>query len=70
MSKAQWITLFVVAAVGYGLTLLDWGHAHGWEIVPGFYAIFGFVSCAVIIYGSKWLGKRFLQKREDYYRDD
>jgi len=70
MKPSRWIALIACAAIGYGLTLADWGHAHRWEIIPGFYSIFAFVGCAVIIYGSKWLGHRFLQKREDFYDDD
>ncbi|GAB4171269.1 MAG: hypothetical protein Tsb0017_03250 [Geothermobacteraceae bacterium] len=35
----------------------------GW---PGFYALFGFVSCVVIILVSKALGF-WLKRREDYY---
>lgn len=70
MSRKQWIALFACGVLGYGLTLTDWSHAHAWEYVPFFYSIFGFAGCAAIVYVSKWLGKRFLQKREDYYRDD
>jgi hypothetical protein len=70
MKRSQWIALFACAAIGYGLTLADQGHAHSWEIIPGFYSILAFVGSAVIIYGSIWLGRRFLQKREDFYDDD
>jgi hypothetical protein len=35
--------------------------------IPGFYAIFGFVGCVVIIYASKWFGRVFVQRDEDYY---
>jgi hypothetical protein len=35
---------------------------------PGLVAVFSFAGCAVIIVGSKWLGKRFIQRPEDYYR--
>lgn len=38
--------------------------------IPGFSAIFGFVSCVLIIVGSKALGKLWLQKKEDYYDRD
>lgn len=36
------------------------------EAVPGFYALFGFVSCVAIILVSKGLGY-LLKRREDYY---
>ncbi len=36
------------------------------ETIPGFYALFGFISCVVIILISKLLGF-VLKKSEDYY---
>ena len=38
------------------------------ETWPGFYAVFGFISCVVIILVSKLLGFA-LKKSEDYYDD-
>ncbi len=38
-----------------------------WDGVPGFSAVYGFVSCALIILASKFIGKRWLMKPEDYY---
>jgi len=35
--------------------------------IPGFWSIFGFSACVVIIIVSKWLGKNGLMKDEDYY---
>ena len=35
--------------------------------IPGFWSIFGFSACVVIIIVSKWLGKIGLMKDEDYY---
>ncbi len=35
--------------------------------LPAFYAVYGFISCALIIAVSKILGKVWLQKGEDYY---
>ncbi len=37
------------------------------ERIPGFWAIFGFVSCVVIIIVSKWYGHLGIMTREDYY---
>jgi hypothetical protein len=36
----------------------------------GFWSLFGFVSCVVIIFVSKWLGHMGIMKPEDYYGDD
>ena len=35
--------------------------------IPGFWSLFGFIACVVIIIVSKWLGKNGLVKDEDYY---
>ena len=35
--------------------------------IPGFWSLFGFSACVVIIIISKWLGKNGLMKDEDYY---
>ncbi|MFN4272179.1 MAG: hypothetical protein ACK4F5_05155 [Aliihoeflea sp.] len=40
-----------------------------WESVGGFGAIYGFISCTLIIVVSKALGKVFLNRPEDYYDD-
>ncbi len=36
---------------------------------PGFWAVFGFVGCVVIILVSKWFGHLGIMTREDYYED-
>ena len=35
--------------------------------IPGFWSLFGFISCALIIVVSKWLGHHWLMRDEDYY---
>ena len=35
--------------------------------IPGFWSLFGFTACVVIIIVSKWLGKNGLMKDEHYY---
>ncbi len=37
--------------------------------VPGFFALLGFLGCVAIILVSKWLGRYWLQRREDYYEE-
>ena len=34
---------------------------------PGFWAVFGFVACVVIIIASKWFGHAGIMQDEDYY---
>ena len=48
--------------------LLDKAKAHtAVENMPGFWSVFGFVSCVVIIFVSKWFGKLGITRQEDYY---
>lgn len=38
-----------------------WSRTVGWNL------LFGFVGCLVLIFGAKALGKRVVQRPEDYY---
>lgn len=38
-----------------------------WDNIPGFSAVFGFISCVLIIVVSKFIGHVWLMKKEDYY---
>jgi hypothetical protein len=39
------------------------------EHVPGFWALFGLIGCALIIILSKWYGHAGIMTREDYYEE-
>ena len=48
--------------------LVNKEHAHTQaERLPGFWSVFGFVACAVIVVVSKWYGHAGIMTREDYY---
>lgn len=48
--------------------VVDKHHAHTKiEHLPGFWSIFGFVACVLIIVLSKWYGHAGIMNREDYY---
>ncbi len=50
--------------------LVDKEHAHTWvEHLPGFWTVFGFAGCALLIILSKWFGHTGIMTREDYYDD-
>ena len=50
------------------MIFVDKEHAHtAAEHWPAFWAIFGFIGCAVIIIASKWFGHAGIMQREDYY---
>lgn len=40
-----------------------------WDDIPGFSAVYGFISCILIIIVSKALGHYWLSRPEDYYDD-
>jgi peptidoglycan/LPS O-acetylase OafA/YrhL len=53
---------------GFDALFLDKDKAHTLaEHLPGFWALFGLVSCVVIIFVSKWFGKLGITRQEDYY---
>ena len=39
------------------------------ELLPFFWAAFGFIACVLIIFLSKWFGHLGIMTREDYYDD-
>lgn len=50
------------------VNLLHLGHPHfRFEKIPGFGSLYGLISCVLIIVVSKFLGQRWLMRREDYY---
>lgn len=56
--------------VAWDLAFVDKSHAHtAAEKIPGFWAVFGFVACVLIIIVSKWYGHLGIMTREDYYDD-
>lgn len=42
---------------------------HSWESLWGFYAIYGFVGCVVLVLVAKWM-RTFLMRAEDYYDNE
>lgn len=39
---------------------------HNWENLWGFYPLYGFVGCVVLVVVAKWM-RTFLMRPEDYY---
>lgn len=42
---------------------------HPWEGLPGFYAVYGFVACVVLVLIAKEM-RKVLMRKEDYYDVD
>lgn len=69
MKRWHWVALALLALASVVAQLSAEAH-YVWERIPAFFAIYGFIGCLLIIYVSKWVGKRFLQRDEDYYDRD
>lgn len=62
--------LYVISAVLVGLDLLSLRYGdYEWEFLPGFYAIYGFVGCSVLVLAATEM-RKFLMRKEDYYDDE
>jgi len=67
--RKLWILLYVVCGLTVVCEFFIQRHPHfGFDGFFGFYAVLGFVACAVLILLSK-LVALFLKAREDYYDD-
>lgn len=65
----------LIASIGAEFALLGGAHGHGWWTrVPGFFSLFGFFGCLMLIVVGKTLGGFWLQRPDHYYdreaRDD
>ncbi|HBO85064.1 MAG TPA: hypothetical protein DD641_08910 [Deltaproteobacteria bacterium] len=38
-----------------------------WEGYPSFYGVYGFVSYTIIVFGSNYILRKLLKRKEDYY---
>ncbi len=57
-------------AICIGLIIADFiVHRHiamGWEEIPAFYAIYGFVACVVLVVIAKMM-RKVVMRKENYY---
>ncbi len=66
-------TLWIMLGIGLVLTVIpDFfiPREHiifPWDRIPGFSAVYGFISSVLIIIVAKVLGHKWLMKKEDYY---
>lgn len=62
---------YIAAAiiVIWSMAAVDTSHAHTWaeKHVPGFWAVFAFLSSVILIFLAGWLGRSGIQTKEDYY---
>ena len=67
MKKIHWILLAVITLISLIGQYSVEHHHHVWDLIPGFYAFFGFIGCILIVKVSKWYGKKLVFRDEEYY---
>ena len=61
---------YVICALLLLLDVIVHRHVlHPWEWLWGFYPLYGFVGCVVLVLVAKWM-RTFLMRPEDYYERD
>ncbi len=61
---------YVLCGVLFALDFVVHRHVYlDWERLPGFYAIFGFVACVLLVLIAKEM-RKVLMRKEDYYDVD
>ena len=69
MKKIHWIILGLVLLLTLVLEfvfLADYD-SHWWNAIPAFYALWGFLSCVVIIKVAKFISNHIVKRDPDYY---
>ena len=67
--EVRYLLYGIMAAIVIWSMTVDTSHAHTWveKYIPGFWAIFGLVSCTVLIFFARWLASAGIEREEDYY---
>ena len=61
------LALYAICGVLLLLDVVVHRHiSHSWEWLWGFYPLYGFVGCVVLVLVAKWM-PTFLMRDEDYY---
>ncbi|MEX0853397.1 MAG: hypothetical protein WD036_08985 [Bauldia sp.] len=61
--------LYAACAVALGAELIVARHAeHPWEGLFGFYAVYGFIACLLLVLAAREM-RKLLMRGEDYYDD-
>ena len=70
IQRVLWV-LVVICGLVFAADFIFHRHiVHPWEELWGFYAIYGFVACVVLVLVAKQM-RKLLMRGEDYYdRDD
>lgn len=67
LKRIAYAVLILIVVIDF---FLPREHSHYfWDDIPGFSAVYGFVSFVLIVVVSKTLGHYWLGRSEDYYND-
>ena len=59
--------LFAICALTFAADFFVERHVdHPWEVLFGFYAVYGFVACVVLVLAAKEM-RKVLMRKEDHY---
>jgi uncharacterized membrane protein len=68
VAALKWIFFVLLAVVFAADFFVERPHTEfAWDHIPGFSAVYGFVSVIVIIIVAKIIGAIIVTKKEDYY---
>ncbi len=67
MKKIAYAALILIIVIDFFIPRHE-VHFFGDEI-PGFWSLFGFVACILIILISKWIGRLGIMQDENYYNE-
>jgi len=63
------VLVTVIIGIFFWSLTVDTSHAHTWaeQHIPGFWSLFGIVSCIVLIFIARWFSNAGISRGEDYY---
>ena len=67
MKKIAYAMLILIIVIDYFIPRHEI-HFIG-DGIPGFWSLFGFVACILIILISKWIGRLGIMQNENYYNE-
>lgn len=69
MKTIYWIILAAVLAVTLVAQFLTDPY-YWWDRIPGYFAVFGFVGCLLIMFVAKLIGHIMVSQKPDYYKEE
>lgn len=61
--------LYAICAISLAAEFFVYRHVdHPWESLFGFYSLYGFVACVILVLVAKEM-RKILMRKEDYYDD-